>query len=758
MTTHRFPLLIWQDFEGRFTAALVEQFPASAGIGQTADEAVSQLKEYLTWYFQDRPWADGSDFHEPKLDYFKVSVRPEYQVEKRVFPCREQVTLRVACVSGKQEDGLLVASMPLLGLRFYYHEPESLAELVVRYAQEALKGFSPREVSRFLPPRSAVLDDLAITVRHKKERLEQPAAPKTLSTVAEPLGDRTFRRQYAQPWERDAEVADLVRRIREERANVILLGESGVGKTSVLVEAVRRIERQGLPEDDAAWDDYPRKFWITSGARIIAGMRYLGQWEQRCEAIVDELSNLGGVLAVENLLDLVRAADEDARASVAAFLLPYLHRGELRLIGEATALELDACRRLLPGFADVFQILAIEPFDRTKALSALSKTASILEQSRGVHVPGAVVDHIYRLFRRFMPYQVFPGRAVGFLKDAVDRAAIDRAPDLTLDRAINHFARETGLPELFLRDETPLAASAVLAAFREQVVGQEAGCRAATNLVTTFKAGLNDPGRPLGVLLLCGPTGVGKTELAKAISRFFFGHGEKQDRLVRLDMSEYGLPGAASRLASRPDGTPSDLVEQIRKQPFNVVLFDEIEKAAPEVFDVLLSVFDEGRLTDRYGRTTTFRSAIILMTSNLGAGAGEAIGFGEASATRYENEAMAWFRPEFFNRIDAVVTFQHLGVDTIRTLATRELSALAAREGLEKAGLSFVWTDGVIDLLARVGYDARYGARPLQRTVETLVVAPLARFLVEHPGLCSATIQCDLDAEGRVCLALFTST
>ncbi len=308
----------------------------------------------------------------------------------------------------------------------------------------------------------------------------------------------------------------------------------------------------------------------------------------------------------------------------------------------------------------------------------------------------------------------------------------------------------TGLPELFLRDDLPLALDDCMAAFRREVVGQDDACRAAANVVVTFKAGLNDPQRPLGVLLFCGPTGVGKTQMAKALSRYLFGHGNAKDRLVRLDMSEYAGYDAAERLIGRQDGRPSELIKKLRRQPFTVLLLDEIEKAAPEVFDVLLGVFDEGRLTDPYGRTTTFRSALIVMTSNLGATRQDPPGFDPAAGPNYEGVAQAFFRPEFFNRIDAVVDFEPLSRATICAITRKELAEITEREGLVKAELRLTWSDRLVERLAAVGFDPRYGARPLQRAIEARVVAPLARWLVENPGVERVELRLDFGSDGTL--------
>ena len=328
--------------------------------------------------------------------------------------------------------------------------------------------------------------------------------------------------------------------------------------------------------------------------------------------------------------------------------------------------------------------------------------------------------------------------------------------------------RRTGLPRWLLRDEELIDPERLLDSLRSQVIGQEEAVHAAARLLLTFKAGLNDPNRPVGVLLFCGPTGVGKTELARALAALFFGHAEdgpgesggglaplRRDdaRLLRLDMSEYAGLDAVERLVGPPHGEPSAFVRKMRQQPFCVVLLDEIEKAGPEAFDVLLGVLDEGRLTDRFGRTTTFRSSVIVMTSNLGAGGAEAFGFGGAPASPYADAARAFFRPEFFNRLDAVVTFQPLGPETIRAITRKELAEVAGREGFRRAGLRLTWSDRLVEHLAWVGFDARHGARQLQRVVERQVVAPLARCLLAHPRLRDVELAVDCDQRGEVCVS-----
>lgn len=750
MKIHKHPVLVWKDNAGFYTAALadaegvVEGAVPVVAYGETARDALSEVKDYINWYYKRFPWAEGPTYSSYRLVFYKVPVRPEYRVNEKVFPYERNITLRVEVVDCEHAGGMRSAVIPRLGVEFFYSQGQ-LRDLVRHYVQERLSGFPPHVVARFLPPEEISLE--TINGKSPGDNSNQSYVPelRNLSVIAEPMGTKTFKARYCRPFERDDLVRQLVERLSKTRANVLLVGEHGVGKTSVLVEALRKVEKKKKSEQP---DSYPRRFWQTRGARFIAGMRYLGEWEERAELVFEELSEIEGTLCLESLQEVIQTGGRGPEDSIGAFLAPYMERGELTVIAEATPREIDACRRLLPGFVDLFTTLIVPEFTQSQSLSVLSSVVTLLDTRYRTQANPNVVSEVFRLHKRFLPYHSFPGKASSFLHQLYEEG---RRKQFQIDReaAVKRFSRETGLPLKLLRDEELMPVTEIREFFEERVIGQPGACEAVTHLVSTFKAGLNDPERPLGVLLFCGPTGVGKTEMAKSVSKCFFGAGEDKERLVRLDMSEYGGAGATYRLIGS-EGRPGELVRRLREQPFTVVLLDEIEKAHPDIFDMLLGVFDEGRLTDPWGRLTTFRSAVIIMTSNLGVSALRPIGINQSRPPSYSAEVRSFFRPEFFNRIDSVVSFDPLSEESIRKIAELELNAVSKREGLESRGLSLRWKDEVLAHLAALGYDARYGARPLKRCIEEQVVIPLARYLVENPDLKNCPIDVELQDGGVV--------
>ncbi len=761
MAVFRIPILVWENFNGTFSAQAVGSdyfFPPTA-FAERKDAAISEVKEYLQWLFENEWWRESEEFENVSLTEFRVEIRPEYEIKsreeakikqrkrepkKRIFTSEETVPLRVACVHWKNENGNFSAVLPLLDIEFSFNRESELKALVNLKVQETLRGSTPLALTKKLPPKAIILEEITFQARRKDVENQYVKETPNLIAIAEPLGAKELTRKSYKAYERENEISDLIKRLTNERASVIILGANGIGKTTVLTEAVKQIEKDLFTKADEDFDDEfeeikpKNRFWQTNGGRLISGMKYLGQWEERLENIIAELSDIDGVLCVENLLDLVRYGGRAAEESLAAFLVPYLQRNEIRIVAESTLEELDACRRLLPAFANLFQIVRLPEFTTEKALTILTRIAETNARNLKIEYSASVINLIYRLFSRFMPYQKFPSKQTQFLNAVFEKAAKARQKEVLAENIIEEFIKLTGLPELFLRDEITLDFADVLANFESEVIGQTQACEQVAGIVTTFKAGLNDTNRPLGVFLFTGPTGVGKTELAKSLARFFFGADDaKKEKIVRLDMSEYSLGGSASRLLTKSDGSPSDLIQQVREKPFSVVLFDEIEKADAQVFDVLLGLFDEGRLTDRFGRVTNFTSTVVIMTSNLGAerfARGE-IGFSESENISNEKEIKAFFRPEFFNRLDSVVGFKPLDKISLYKITEKEISAVAKREGLAEKTIKLVWTQEVIEHLSKKGFDSRFGARPLQRTIETLLTAPLAEFLLQNSKL-----------------------
>ncbi len=523
------------------------------------------------------------------------------------------------------------------------------------------------------------------------------------------------------------------------RRSVVLVGESGVGKTAVVDSVTRRLTDDG---------------WVVFEAghtELIAGQVYVGQLEQRLQVL---LRQLGGSKIVWYIPDLpalrFTGRHSQSENDALSMLLPHIERQRIVVLTEALPAPWSRLREARPRVRQAFERSEIQPMSDGETLALAREVARRRLADSDIRAPGDdFLSEAAELARQFLADRAAPGSLLRFLGTTFDRisarggerqgqaAAVSRPErQLTTDDLIETLAQHTGLPARILDDRQTLEMSTLRERFENSVLGQPEAIDCLVERVAMIKAGVCDPTRPLGVFLFAGPTGTGKTEVAKTLSRYLFGSDQ---RLVRLDMSEFQHSESLDRILG--DGTTSELggslCDQVRKQPFSIVLLDEFEKAAPQVWDLFLQVFDDGRLTDHRGVLTDFRNTLIILTSNLGAAVpvGHSIGFaGDGSAfhaASVERELARVFRPEFRNRIDRTVIFRPLSRDVMRRLLEFELRDVFERRGLRRRQWAVEWDSSAIEFLLDQGFTPDLGARPLKRAVEEHLLAPLARSIVD---------------------------
>ncbi len=554
---------------------------------------------------------------------------------------------------------------------------------------------------------------------------------------------------------------DILKQLsREGNNSVILVGEAGVGKTAVVHELTRRlmVKQPGCAVLE------------TSTPELMVGTKYIGEWETKLRDLIDKIKKPRRVyLYLTNINDLPGAGTTSSnKQNFVTLLAPYIRRGDVTIIGESTP---EALRRGIEkdlSIKRLFQTLKIEAPELGTLHKIVRQQLQFMATKADVQIQASseVLEQLIDLSGTYYSTMAQPGRSVTVLRQAVD-LALERHeqqedPSVTLrlrsEDVIQGLARFTGLPELLLNDKIPLDTDTVHDFFQSRVLGQPKAVHAMVDLITMIKAGLTDPTKPFGVFLFVGPTGVGKTELAKAMAEFIFGSHE---RLLRFDLSEYRdyesfekLIGGTRRLQEE-----GRLTGKVREQPFRVILLDEIEKAHPNIFDLFLQVFDDGRLTDSQGRVTDFRHTIIMMTSNLASAfsPGGTLGFGEdgtgglASRTGVLREVQRFFRPEFVNRVDQTVVFNPLDKPVMAQIARRELGKALMRNGLLRRRLVANISPEVIEDLMSQGFSPAYGARPLKRAVESRVMLPVAREIVGRgPGYGAELLDITLNKEGKV--------
>jgi ATP-dependent Clp protease ATP-binding subunit ClpC len=606
---------------------------------------------------------------------------------------------------------------------------------------------------------------------------------------------------------------------RRTKNNPVLLGEAGVGKTAIVEGLAQRIVAGDVPE--ILLD---KRLVVLDLAMMVAGTKYRGQFEERIKAVMNEVRRAKNVmLFIDELHTLVGAGGAEGAIDASNVLKPALARGEIQCIGATTFDEYRKYIEKDAALARRFQAITVDPPNNEQTIEILKGLRDRYETHHRVHITDAAIKAAVELSGRYITGRVQPDKSIDVIDEAgarvriksmtkppnlaeieaeIERLSIEkdeavkaadyeRAAELRdqaeqLRRKKDEMQKEwrakaqeadgvvdeeiiaevvskmTGVPLKRLEKDEAQRLLQLENELHKKVISQDEAIKAISKAIRRARAGLKDPKRPMGSFIFVGPSGVGKTLLSKALAEFMFGD---EDALIHLDMSEYMEKHNVSRLVGAPPGyvgyeEGGQLTERIRRRPYAVILLDEVEKAHPDVFNMLLQIMEEGRLTDSFGRNVDFRNTILIMTSNLGAElikGGAGFGFSKRTeATDYENikqvlmkEIERFFRPEFINRLDDIVVFRPLTRDDLTRIVEYEIGKLAKR--LKQNGFTLEADQAAKDFLIERGYNPEYGARPLRRSIGQYVEDPLSEMLLQGTFEAPATITVTRrkDADGK---------
>ena len=540
---------------------------------------------------------------------------------------------------------------------------------------------------------------------------------------------------------REREISRVIQILsRRTKNNPVLVGEPGVGKTAVAEALARRVARGEVPDTLKN-----RRIVTLDLASMLAGTKYRGDFEDRVKCIIKEVQRAGDVIVfIDELHTIVGAGSAEGAIDAANILKPALGRGEIQVIGATTPEEYRKQIEKDAALERRFQPVNVPEPDGECCERMLLALRGSLEAHHGLRITDEAVSAAIRLSTRYICDRYLPDKAIDLLDEAASRVRVEGSPARTQVEASDVaevVSAWTGVPASAITEPESERLLRLEEALHRRVVGQDEAVSAVARAIRRGRVGLADPRRPLGSFLFLGPTGVGKTELCRALAEAVYGD---EEALIRLDMSEYMEKHAVSKLIGSPPGyvgygEGGQLTERVRRRPWSVVLFDEIEKAHEDVYNLLLQIMEDGRLTDSEGRRADFRSTIVVMTSNVGAKAitenRPALGFSGAArdgdgAVREAvmAELRQTFRPEFLNRVDDAIVFRRLTPADVRRIA-RGLTD-AVRERMRALGVQLEVTDAALDLLAERGFDPTYGARPLRRCICTQLEDPAAEALL----------------------------
>src|SRR5690242_11330265 len=606
---------------------------------------------------------------------------------------------------------------------------------------------------------------------------------------------------------------------RRTKNNPVLIGEPGVGKTAVVEGLAQRITNADVPELLKG-----KQIYTLDLAALVAGSKYRGEFEERLKKVMKEITQRGDIiLFIDEIHNLVGAGAAEGAIDAASILKPALARGELQTIGATTLDEYRKYLERDSALERRFQQIRVDQPSPEETVQILKGLRDRYEQHHRVEITDEALEAAAELADRYISDRQLPDKAIDLIDEAASRMRIKsmtsppvyreledeieetrRAKEAAIEaqefekaanlrdkeRRLTNKKREleeqwergegdaerpsigeeeiayivsmwTGIPVFKLTEAEAAKLMRMEDELHKRVIGQDAAVEVISKAIRRSRAGLKDPKRPTGSFVFLGPSGVGKTELARTLAEFLFGD---EDAMVRIDMSEYMEKHAVSRLVGSPPGyigydEGGQLTEAVRRKPYSVLLLDEIEKAHPDVFNILLQILEDGRLTDSQGRTVDFRHAIVIMTSNIGAGEiarntplGFAVSDDETGISyddmkgRIMGELKKVFRPEFLNRIDDVIVFHKLTKEEIKTIV--DLLLRRIRSSLAERELQLELTEAAEDFLVEIGWDPSMGARPLRRAIQRYIEDPLADFVLRSELVPGGTVLVEPAPEG----------
>ena len=537
---------------------------------------------------------------------------------------------------------------------------------------------------------------------------------------------------------REREISRVIQILsRRTKNNPVLVGEPGVGKTAVAEGLARRVARGEVPDTLKN-----RRIVTLDLASMLAGTKYRGDFEDRVKCIIKEVQRAGDVIVfIDELHTIVGAGSAEGAIDAANILKPALGRGEIQVIGATTPEEYRKHIEKDAALERRFQPVDVPEPDEACCVRMLRALRGSLETHHGLQITDEAISAAVRLSVRYICDRFLPDKAIDLLDEAASHVRLESGPQarqtVEASDVADVVSAWTGVPASAISEPESERLLRLEEALHRRVIGQDEAVSAVARAIRRGRVGLSDPRRPMGSFIFLGPTGVGKTELCRALAEAVYGD---RDALIRLDMSEYMEKHAVSKLIGSPPGyvgygEGGQLTERVRRRPWSVVLFDEIEKAHEDVYNLLLQIMEDGRLTDSAGRRADFRSTIVVMTSNIGAKAitedRPALGFSGAPRDgdgAVKEAVMAelrrTFRPEFLNRVDGTIVFRRLSREDVRQIARGMTEAVCGR--MRELGVELRVTDEALDLLAERGFDPAYGARPLRRQISALLEDPAA--------------------------------